>query len=208
VNDRSQDIVEGIEGALETRARAYQSKRYVDLAVRQSSQLAESLERLAAAGLVTALVTPEDLLALRDELSAFQKAPRLEPLIASVTSLLAIAGDELVEGDAARLRAALNRAQEVVNSTERPRAEGQPQLPTPVRVRCTSCDDIVVGRRSAALNWHAVTKQVRDHERDRHGGYSEELRDDLRRAHDRLNAGEKLVEAGRYEIGGAGSPEA
>jgi hypothetical protein len=43
-----------------------------------------------------------------------------------------------------------------------------------------------------------VTKELRDHEREQHGGYSTEIRDELRRALGLLRAGENTVNAGRY----------
>jgi hypothetical protein len=78
-----------------------------------------------------------------------------------------------------------------------------------VKVLCTECETVLVGRRrSGAVNWNAVTKEVRDHEREYHEEYSEELRYELRQARERLDAGESSVEAGRYQIGQLAHPSA
>ncbi|MGQ0823742.1 MAG: hypothetical protein ACT4OX_01715 [Actinomycetota bacterium] len=201
MTDKVEKFVNEFEAAIDAVARNTSSKRSVDLARRHATQLAASLEGLAAAGLTTAAVTSDDLEALDAELTAVREAPQLDPMIEKAKALVTVVEDGLVDADATRLRAALKRSEELTRTSGRVRGEGQPRLAKAVRARCSSCDDIIVGRRrEGALNWNALTKSIRDHERDHHGGYSEDLRDDLRRARGRLDAGDSPVEAGRYEL--------
>lgn len=201
VSDRIEKFIDELEAATDARERQMRSKVLVEQSERRAGRLAESLEALAETGFSTGAVTLDDVHALRVELAAVRDAAPLDPLIANAKALLTVVEDGLVDGDGSRLRAALARAEELASATARPRGEGQPHLASPIKVRCTSCETIVVGRRRGGVNWNAVTKELRDHERERHGEYSTELRDDMRRAHERLDAGEALVEAGRYQLG-------
>ena len=70
----------------------------------------------------------------------------------------------------------------------------------PGTVRCIDCGIVIVGMRQPASNWNAITKVIRQDERDLHGGYTEELRDELSRGLRELRSGQVVVAAGRYEI--------
>lgn len=200
MTDRVEKFLSEFESAIDTAGRQRQASRDVATAERVARQLADLLDQLASIGVFPSTVPPEDVRALADELGSVRTSVNLVPLIDNGRALVTVIEDGIVDGDLVRLRAALSKA-EALNEPPRARGEGQTRLATPVRVRCATCDEVVVGRRRAgALNWNAVTKELRDHERERHGGYSVEARDALRDALGVVRAGEHEVTAGRYVI--------
>lgn len=200
MSDRVDGFLDEFEMALEACRRRSESTRILERAIRQARQLASTLESLASSGLVAASVTSKALEALCSELSGLETSPDLEPLIANAKALLVVVEDGIIDGDADRLRRTLARAGELTHVPRQKRgAYGRPLSP-PVRVRCTTCDDVVVGRRQGAANWSNVVGVLRNHEHDRHGGYGAELRDSLARSRRRLDQGEDDVEAGRYQL--------
>ena len=201
MSDPVEMFVEEFEAAIETRLRDSERKRHVGMALRQSHQLAESLDRLARSGLITAVVTADDLRALGKELESAQVVADLEPLIVKARALVTVVENGIIEGDLDRLRASLGRAAELTHQSADRSGPSRRRLTSPVRVTCTTCDEIVVGRRGdGALSWIHLLKELRDHEREQHEEFTERLRDNLRRAHERLDAGDTFLEAGRYEL--------
>lgn len=199
MTDRVEKFLSEFESAIDAADRQRSTTRDVASAERAARQLLELLDRLAAGGVFPAAVPAEDIRSLADELGSVRAPVGLGPLIENGRALVTVIEDGIVDGDLDRLRAALARAEEL-GEPPRTRGEGQPRLAIPVRARCTTCDEVVVGKRRSASNWNAVTKELRDHERERHGGYSGEARDALRAALDRVRAGEEAVAAGRYVI--------
>lgn len=132
MNESVERFIEEFEDAIEAGARRSDRKRVVDRAIGQVERLADSLDRLAGSGLVTAAVTSDDLRALIDELSNDQSRPDLAKLAAKASALVTVVEEGIVDGDVARLRAALARAVEVAPSTPRQRGVGRPRMPTPI----------------------------------------------------------------------------
>jgi hypothetical protein len=202
MSDRVEKFLEEFELAIEAAGRGSTTESTVKAALRRSRQLTDLLESLAESGLLASSVTPQNLRALHDELSAASQSSLPAPLIADAKALMRVVEDGIVGGDIERLRGALRRAEELDKATRRKPRARQPPLATAIRARCVDCSTIVAGQRSGgATNWNLVTRRVRDHERGNHGDDPTELRDDLASARQRLDSGDELVTAGRYELG-------
>jgi hypothetical protein len=199
VTDSVDQFLKGFERAVKDRVRQTETRSLITLATRQSSRLADMLDDLQGTGFELRSVTPDDLRSLEGELASIGNADHWRSLVRDARALLQVLDNGIVDGDAERLRAALELAEDLERTVSR-RAGGRIRLPRPVRVACATCNDVVVGRRpTGASNWNGVMKRLRAHERDRHGGYKSETRDDLGRAReDLLVSDEETVEAGRY----------
>lgn len=169
---------------------------------RQAARLAETLEELGNVAGVMQSVSRTDLDSLQRELGSLQPMPALEGLLANARALLQVIADGIVDGDPDRLRLLMSEAESLHAPRARSRNSGQIHLPAPVKARCLECDDFIVGKRQPAFNWYAITKAVRDHEREVHGVYTEFLRDELNEGLAGLRGGGITITAGRYEIGG------
>lgn len=201
MSDPVEKFIEEFEAAIEGSLRGSERRRHIGLALRQTHQLADSLDRLAGSGLITVLVTADDLRALHQELERGHNGTELGPLIVKAKALITVVENGIVDGDLDRLRSALDRAGELTPRSVGRSGPSRRRLTSPVRVTCTTCDDIVVGRRGeGALSWTHLLKELRDHESEQHDEFTERLREELRRVRERLDAGDALLEAGRYEL--------
>lgn len=201
VANRVDEFTEQFESVIAEHRLYVESLPLLDSASRQAARLGDTLEQLADSAGVMKSVSPADIRSLQQELSSLKPASGLEGHVTKARALLQVIDDGLVDGDATRLRLLMAEAESISPARTRTRSSAQIHLPTPARARCVECDSVIVGMRQAAGNWNAITKVIRDHERDVHGAYSEALRDELTDGLARLRAGEALVVAGRYEIG-------
>lgn len=201
VTDRVEKFIEEFGLAIDASRSHATDSALINAAAREAAQLAETLERLSQRQGALSSVSAADLRSLQEELSSLRQTPSLEGLLTNGRALLQVVEDGIIDGDANRLRSLLTEAESLSGPRNRSRAPGQIHLEVPAKARCVECDDLLVGRRQPALNWNAITKVIRDHERDRHGGYSEELRDELSQGLRRLREGDAIVTAGRYKIG-------
>lgn len=198
--DRVEKFIDEFATALDLQRRHAESADLIRSAIREAARLAESLTRLSEAGESPRSVTPADLSSLEAELSPLDNPPALAPLITNGRALLQVVEDGIVDGDGSRLSQLLSDATAFSGARHRDRSGDTTHLPVPVTVRCLDCDRLVVGNRQPAVNWNAITKAVRDHQRDQHGGHSTDLRDQLSEALRALRSGASSVTAGHYEI--------
>lgn len=126
---------------------------------------------LAAEGISFESLTSDDVRAFTDEIHAFTGLDRLRQLTNSASALLRLVDDGIVDGDAPRLRRAVERA-EIATAT----AVAVPEIadeevdPSLVRVRCATCSARVVGRRRPATTWEQMAEILSDHSSGAHGG--------------------------------------
>jgi hypothetical protein len=199
--DRVDKFLDDLDSALEAEERRRERGPLLETAARHASRLADALDELERTGWTSTTVAGDEVRGLYDEVSRASTARDLPLLVENARALLKVVEDGIVDGDPARLRAGLERAQALTRTSARSRGKDQPHLPRPIRVSCRTCDTGVVGHRhGGASNWNAVTKTLRDHEREQHDGYSPEIRDELRRALDRIRAGDEEVVAARYVL--------
>ena len=200
MTDRVEKFTQEFESAIDTHRRFASDRSTIAAAKREAGQLASTLDRLALAHGAATTLSPSDLRTLHDELEAMGPPP-LDQLLANARALLQVVDDGIIDGDATLLRALLAEAEAISPVRQRDRSSGQTHLDTPAKAICLECDDLLVGRRQPALNWNAITKVIRDHSRDCHGGHTDEIRDQMSQALRDLRTGKEVVTAGRYRIG-------
>ncbi len=124
MSDRVEKFVAEFEHAIDAQARQGQNQAALELAGVAAQRLERALDQLAAAGITPAAVSIDDLQALRAELTPSTDQADLRPLIDNAKALLVVVEDGIVDGDAARLRAALGRATAVSQGVTRPSTTG------------------------------------------------------------------------------------
>jgi hypothetical protein len=201
MTDSVDQFLKEFERAVRERARHVETKSLIAAVNRQSSRLADMLDELKSTGFDLRSVTPDDLRSLVEEASNIGDSDDWRSLIRDARALLQVLDNGIVAGDAGRLRAALELAEDLERTASK-EPGGRIHLPRPVRVACATCDDVVAGSGpTGAANWNGIMKRLRDHERDRHGEYSGETRESLGRAREKLTIpGEEAIEAGRYSF--------
>jgi hypothetical protein len=201
MTDRVDKFLDELDSAVEAEERRRVRGPLIEAAARLAARLVEALVELERSGWTATTIASDEVRAMHEELAGAETRRDLPQLVENALALLKVVEDGIVEGDPDRLRASLERAQALLQSNTKSRGKDQPHLPRPIRVTCRTCETVVVGHRhGGALNWNAVTKTLRDHEREKHDGYSAEIRDELRRALDRIRAGDEDVVAARYVL--------
>lgn len=198
MSERVEKFIDDFEKAIENRVELIDRRPRIQSTTRQAARLADLLDELRSSGLTTGSVSSHDIHALIKELSSGSDSVEWRQLLDNARALVTVMEDGIVEGDIDTLRSVLTRAESLPQGVARKGRRGDPNLPKPIRVSCTSCDAVIAGRREGSRNWNGITKRIRDHERSDHEGYSSETRNALRPALQLLPSGKGSVEAARY----------
>lgn len=202
MEDRVDKFLTELEAEIGAQARLGSLRPSLEAAQDAAGLLAGRLDVLSAEGVSFESLTSGVLRALAEEIRAFTGLDRLQQLAEKASALLMLVDDGMVDGDALRLRRAIERA-ELASASASPspdvRAQDVEIDPRLVRVRCTTCSARVVGRRRPATTWEQMAEILSDHYATAHGRADIQLGALLGEAREVLRGGaHSVLELGQF----------